>query len=374
MVHVLQPKCIAAKPCELIEDQTLLAERYAALFSDESRIKAEPVPLFFPRDAEEIAWAFQEARKHNWRVTLSAGRTGIAAGAVPLKSDALLSLEKCLFTPSLFCDSEVWIARVPVSLTLEGLQSFLDGEYKSSSDTIPPLWLPVDPTETSAHVGGAVAANASGARTFAYGSIRPWVVGLSIVLPDGRLLDIKRGECFAKDWVFGFANANGVVEDIRLPQVVIPKTKHTLGYETSENMDLIDLFIGSEGTLGAIVSVDLRLDIMPVARVGITVVAPSEEKALSLVKCARESARALDKADATRKKNWLLASVEYFDPGILRFLKEKRDADGQGSSIPLMPAWEGAAVWLEFHIFSMFPDLKEEVLDTMDALVEEFSE
>ena len=51
------------------------------------------------------------------------------------------------------------------------------------------FYLP-DPTETSASLGGTVATNASGARTFRYGPTRAWVRGLRVMLANGEFLDI----------------------------------------------------------------------------------------------------------------------------------------------------------------------------------------
>lgn len=56
-----------------------------------------------------------------------------------------------------------------------------------------------DPIEKTAQIGGMVASNASGARTFRYGAMREHVRGLSVVLPSGEVIDLKWGECIVAD-------------------------------------------------------------------------------------------------------------------------------------------------------------------------------
>src|SRR5205814_8295719 len=94
-----------------------------------------------------------------------------------------------------------------------------------------------DPTETAASIGGTIATNASGSRSFRYGDTRRHVLRLRIALMDGRVLNVGRGDAV----------------DFPIPMLPIPKTtKHTGGYRLSPNMDWIDLFVGSEGTLGVV--------------------------------------------------------------------------------------------------------------------------
>src|SRR5262249_61545949 len=58
---------------------------------------------------------------------------------------------------------------------------------------------PPDPTETGASIGGNIACNASGSRSFLYGPTGRWVERLRVVLADGRVLDIGRGDAIDFD-------------------------------------------------------------------------------------------------------------------------------------------------------------------------------
>jgi D-lactate dehydrogenase (cytochrome) len=119
---------------------------------------------------------------------------------------------------------------------------------------------PPTPTFTGAFVGGTVATNAAGAATFKYGTTRDWVLALTVVLASGDVLDIERGQCLAhEDGFFEIVLPDRTVRvpvpNYRMPAV--PKT--SAGYFAASGMDLIDLFIGSEGTLGVITEVTLRV-------------------------------------------------------------------------------------------------------------------
>lgn len=62
----------------------------------------------------------------------------------------------------------------------------------------PEQFFPTDPTEASACLGGMAACNASGARSYAYGPMRPHITGLHVVLADGDLLELRRGEALPR--------------------------------------------------------------------------------------------------------------------------------------------------------------------------------
>ena len=115
-----------------------------------------------------------------------------------------------------------------------------------------PFYPPV-PTYDDAVAGGVIATNAAGAATFKYGSTRDWVHAITVVLANGQVLDLERGQTTAHpDGYFELVHGTHVtritVPDYRMPDVA----KRSAGYFSTPNMDLIDLFIGSEGTLGIV--------------------------------------------------------------------------------------------------------------------------
>ena len=144
---------------------------------------------------------------------------------------------------------------------------------------------PPDPTETSASIGGTIATNASGSRSFRYGSTRRWIEGLRVAMADGRVMDVSRGDTIDFD--------PGIVP---LPAV----TKNTAGYPLRPGMDWIDLFAGSEGTLGVVTEARLRLLPAPSALMGGVVFFADDGRALDAVEAWRPVAglRMLEYLDA----------------------------------------------------------------------------
>ena len=109
------------------------------------------------------------------------------------------------------------------------------------------------PTYDGAVAGGVIATNAAGAATFEYGSTREWVRAITVVLADGSVLDLERGRTTAhSDGYFELVRGNHTTR-IPVPSYHMPDVaKRAVGYFASPDMDLIDLFVGSEGTLGIV--------------------------------------------------------------------------------------------------------------------------
>jgi D-lactate dehydrogenase (cytochrome) len=138
-------------------------------------------------------------------------------------------------------------------------------------------WFPPAPTFTGACAGGIVATNAAGAATFKYGSTRDWVEALTVVLADGTVLELNRGGERAREGRFELDTRSGRVS-VPVPTYRMPPVaKRSAGYHAAANMDLIDLFIGSEGTLGVITRITFRT------------VSPAPNIVLAWIPCAAEA-------------------------------------------------------------------------------------
>jgi FAD/FMN-containing dehydrogenase len=153
---------------------------------------------------------------------------------------------------------------------------------------------PPDPTETSASIGGTIATNASGSRSFRYGPTRRWIERLRVAFADGTVREFGRGE------VIDFNPG-----EIPLPDV----TKNTAGYLLRPGMDWIDLFTGSEGTLGVVTEARLKLLPAPKAILGGVIFFPGDQAAIDAVEHWRASASA--------------RMLEYFDDGSLGLLRAR---------------------------------------------------
>ena len=136
------------------------------------------------------------------------------------------------------------------------------------------LRFPVDPSSGSfCTLGGMVSTNAAGARSLRYGATRLWVNALECVFSDGDRATITRGEepprrvepirRFLRE-----AHAAVVSSDTRHPARHKDVRKESSGYgihQYADKADLLELLVGSEGTLAIIVGVQLRLDPVPAA-------------------------------------------------------------------------------------------------------------
>ncbi len=312
---------------------------YAQYLGDESRLTAPPVEvLHFPTDAGEVAAALREARRAGHRVAVSGGRTGITGGAVPVGAEEIISLEELTHTPRLLRLSDGgWAVRVGAGTTLEELNDALAHGLCTYPDERPerPLFYPVDTTETTAQVGGTIATNASGARTLHYGPTRQWVEWLRVVTSDGRVLELRRGEVRARDGAFRYRRQDGERVEVPIRPLPIPATKHTAGYCLRPEMDALDLFVGSEGTLGIVVEAELRLTEKPPNRLFLTQFVPGPEVAVELVTACRAVAELEPLA------------MEYVGPAALALLRSKGRETPAYMEVARLPEGVAAALYLE---------------------------
>ena len=206
-----------------------------------------------PTDEAGVAAALREASAAGVPITVAGGGTGVTGGGVP-QGGWVLSLEK-LNRLEIHQGYAIAGAGVP----LRDLQA----AAQRSGQFYPP-----DPTENSAFLGGTISTNASGSRSFKFGATRRWVQALHVVLADGRRIDVTRDEAIDFD--------SGAVP---LPAV----TKNTAGYLLRPGMDWVDLFVGSEGTLGVITEARVGLLPAPPAVLAGVVFFPDDNAALDAV-------------------------------------------------------------------------------------------
>ena len=284
--------------------------------------------VVFPESPGEVARALAEAAGEGTPVTVAGAGTGVVGGRVPyggvvLSTARLNRVGEFVREPP----GGGWAA-AGAGVVLSDFQR----EAKARGLLYPP-----DPTEGSCYLGGTVATNASGARTFKYGPTRAYVRALQVALTTGDLLEIRRGELFAgADGSVNIPLGGGRRIRARLPTYTMPATrKHAAGYFTRPGMDLIDLFVGSEGTLGVVTEVELSLLPQPEGVLSGVVFFKTEESLLGFVREARE--RSLE--TRARSGGGIDArALEYFDGEALNFLRER---------YPLVPLGAAGAVFFE---------------------------
>jgi D-lactate dehydrogenase (cytochrome) len=224
------------------------------------------------------------------------------------------------------------------------------------------LHYPPVPTWDGATIGGTVATNAAGAATFKHGSTRDWVTRAVFVLAGGDVLELHRGEVTADDaGGFTLLRQDGSRVRVQRPDIVMPDVaKISCGYVSRPGMDLLDLLIGSEGTLAVATEVEIR-------------VAPQPNLLVALVPLGSE-AHALDLTDALRTESLRtrrerdpfgldVAAIEYIDAASLRLLRE----DHVFEKVHLTIAGEaGALLLLQVEL----PEMTEEALGCLGRILD----
>lgn len=310
------------------------AQIYGDYLKDESRQVGRAESILFAKREEDIVKSIIEKNKNNIPITTQGARTGLAASAVP-NGGHIINLSRMNKVLGARYDKEKdrFFLRVQPGVLLIEVRKYLanksfiinewDEESKEALKYMSPgeWFYSTDPTETSASIGGMVACNASGAKSFKYGSARDHVEALRVVLSDGDIISLKRGQVYAQDGKFEIKTENNRIIKGQLPKYKIPNVKkNTSGYYSKPNMDLIDLFIGSDGTLGVISEIEIELNRTPVVNWGLTIFMPDEDKALDLVIALREG-------------DIKPSAIELFNHNALNMLREQQKINPAFASI-----------------------------------------
>lgn len=226
----------------------------------------EMVPEGVARAAtdQDVIDVIRESASTHTAVTAAGSQTSMTGASITDRG-VLLSLRA--MDRVLDIDPSRKIARVEPGLTIGDLNRIL-AEHGL-------LFAPDPTSENDATIGGAIACNASGARSLFYGATRAHVSGVRVVHADG-----------SQAWYHRFR-----------PE------KNAVGYAAAQ--DPVDWFVGSEGTLGIVVEAELSLVDLPTSTIGLAIPFPSLERALSFVVAARSGGRSA-------------RCLELFDEGALR--------------------------------------------------------
>ena len=192
----------------------------------------------------------------------------------------------------------------------------LEPALNAAGWTYPPV-----PTWTAATVGGVVSTNAAGPGTFKHGVTRDWVLAITVVLPSGDVLDLRRGEVVA-DADRGLRIDTSARElALRIPDLPLPEVpKRSAGYHCCAGMDLIDLFIGAEGTLGIVCEVTLRTLPHHASTARALVPAPTEAAAIEFVRALRHASHSTWRRREPQGID--VSAIEHLDRRSLELLRE----------------------------------------------------
>ncbi|HSD63928.1 MAG TPA: FAD-binding oxidoreductase, partial [Ignavibacteriaceae bacterium] len=306
-----------------------LSDEIENYITDASNFKGNCSAVYIPEFINEVSEILKEADKSKTPVTISGNGTGLTGARVPLDG-IIISTEK--LNRIIEINKEEKYVIVEPGVVLDDLQKKVN-EYN--------LLYPPDPTEWNCFIGGTVATNASGEKTFKYGPTRNFVEELQVVLADGNVVELKRGQQKGSGSELELITISGKKIFIKIPDVNMPEVKNAAGYYLKNNMDAIDLFIGSEGTLGVITKIKLKLVSLPDNVLSSVIFFSSENDAISFIEEARSisfNTRKLnsDSIDAL--------ALEFMDKNCLDFLRE---------DYPQIPFDAEASVWFEQETTSL---------------------
>ncbi len=282
-----------------------MSEDFSAYLEDAAHYPGgHAAGIAFPRSTAEVADAVRSAGT----VLPIGAQSSLTGGATPM-GELILSTAK--LTGIAIAPGRVTVG---AGVAVAAMQEALVGTG---------AWFPPAPTFTGAFAGGIVATNAAGAATFKYGSVRQWVDALTVVLADGTVLDVERGRTRAANRGLEIETRSGRVR-VPVPGYQMPRVaKRSAGYHAEPGMDLIDLFVGSEGTLGVITQVTFRT-VEPAPNVALAFVpCPDEALAIALTGRIRDaSMRAWRLPAPGRPAEMDASAIEHLDRRSLQIVRE----------------------------------------------------
>jgi len=177
-----------------------------------------PTAIVFPRDTADVVAVVECARRYQFALVPSGGRTGLSGGACAANGEVVVSMNKMNTISAVnLTDRTVTVGAGAITQNVQ--QAARDAD----------LFYPVDfASSGSSQIGGNIATNAGGINVIRYGMTREWVAGLTVVTGKGEVLELNKG-----------------------------LMKNNTG------LDFRHLFIGSEGILGFITEATLKLTAPP---------------------------------------------------------------------------------------------------------------
>lgn len=304
---------------------------------DASNRKGHATGLVRPQSTQEISEIIRHCQAEQIPLTVSAQRTSTTGGPVP-DGGWILSMEKC--------DRTLWIKGVQARVQGGTILGAFQNEIAAAGLVFPP-----DPTSRhECTIGAAIACNASGAKSFRYGPTRPWIEAIEVVLPSGEILEVTRQDPIPADW----------------PTVdwQPPRIKSAAGYFPADN--LLDLFIGQEGTLGVITEATLRLIPAPESTFSILCFFPSINACLDFVGKL--------KAGAAQNDSVSPCSIEFYGPNAIHWIRAEASTLSESARYGIWCEQEGTLseeddrldAWLEL-LESAGANLDETIFAQDDA-------
>lgn len=338
---------------EIIREMTTEYEEY---LRDESRLRGTADSIAFPKTEEEVVALVKHCAALGKPINVQGARTGLGGGAVP-QGGLILNLSRMNKILGMRYDAETdtYYLRVQAGILLSQVRKALEtknfninGWSQESIDVLREikageLFFSPDPTESTATIGGMAACNASGARSVLYGSTRRHIHGIRAVLADGSITELRRNLHTAQGRSFTLPLEGGGSLQGQLPSFNTPEVKDA-GFYIRENMDLADLFMGSQGTVGIITELELTLMPAPKLMWGATTFLPDDQSALKFIRLLRG-----EKLEGYPEFKNKPASLEFFDRHAMDLFLHFRAITAAFQGLQAPKAGFDYAVYVEFN-------------------------
>lgn len=216
--------------------------------------RSVPLAVAVPRDADDLSLLVRWAREH--AVPLVARGSGSSMPGGAIGSGVVVDVSRWRSMSSASADAR----------TISVEPGVLRGEVDAAA-RFQGLRFPVDPSSGAfCTIGGMTATNAAGPHSMRFGSMRRWVRALDCVFDDGSRAEVRRGAPWPKE-VPAIARFAAIADRLGLAERAAPSihsgvAKDSSGYgiaRFAETGDLVDLFVGSEGTLAFFARIELSL-------------------------------------------------------------------------------------------------------------------
>ena len=253
---------------------------------------------------EEVAALMKLCNENRIPVTPRGAGTGLVGGAVPLVGGLIICTKR--MNKILSYDMKNLCVHTQVGVLLQDL---------AADAAAHGLFYPPDPGEKTATVGGNVSTNAGGMRAVKYGVTRDYVLAMTVVLPNGEILHLGKTVC-----------------------------------KTSSGYSLLHLMIGSEGTLGIITELTLKL-------------VPAPKRDVSLILPFTELADAIASVPALKLAGLDPQSIEFMDADIIR-------TSAEFTGDPVFPTEIGGEAVGACILVTLVGGSEDELVPKMEALGE----
>jgi len=319
---------------------TTLEAAHEEYLGDESKMKGQGSSISFPKTKKEVMAIVNEMIGSSISITVQGGNTGICGGAVPLRGHVLnlscmnkfLGLRKTVTGYSIIVQAGLRLSELEKQLNKK---TFDSSDWDEESQNVVKtyevdkayFWPPA-PTETSATIGGILATNAQGICGHLYGDTKQYVEEICLIDSHGKELTIPRNKYM-----------------INNNQCILPN-KEILNVNTDSlklpmDADLIDLYLGSEGMYGIIVSATLSLIERPEEVWGIGFFFEAQDNIFKFV----EELRLVD----YKQNKAAIAAVEYLDKSTLDNIQQLKKVATKLQELPDVAEKYIGMIYIELH-------------------------